>query len=201
MTSNEIWLLQAGTWKSQANENEESFDKYIDFSYMGAAEYEIAVIDGEFKNPLYLSIERMFLKKEDYDFYPLPKRKDAYGNQLYIYCKKDMVEELKPFVREVLDGKHRTKNGPRIRYVKATTTEIEKYKKYKMENFWWDIEHDFFIFYGNDKIEKINESFESFFEHNKEKLLPKMKKNEKRVSFIKNFVSKLKEALILKEED
>ncbi len=140
----------------------------------------------------------MFLKKEDYDFYPLPKRKDAYGNQLYIYCKKDMVEELKPFVREVLDGKHRTKNGPRMRYVKATTTEIEKYK---MENFWWDIEHDFFIFYGNDKIEKINESFESFFEHNKEKLLPKMEKNKKRVSFIKNFVSKLKEALILKEED
>ena len=44
MTSNEIWLLQAGTWKPQVNENEENFDKYIDFSYMGAAEYEIAVV-------------------------------------------------------------------------------------------------------------------------------------------------------------
>ncbi len=200
MDSIRIWLVQTGIWRKEKCEDELTLEKYIDLTYMGAAEYEMEFDSnsGKLRNPLYLSLERIFLDKENYEFYPLPKRKDAYGNQLYLYCKKDMVEELKPFVRKLLDGKIKTKNGPSVSYVKASIEDIEKYPK--MKNFWWDIKNDYFIFYGEDKFEKINDSLDSFFEENKEKLLPKIKK-QKKSSIIKRFLEKFIDLLRLKGED
>lgn len=197
MDNIKIRLIQTGVWRKEKNENELCIEKYIELTYMGAIEYEVKLDkENNYRNPLYLSIERMFLNKENYDFYQLPKRKDAYGNKLYIYCKKDIMEELKPYVRNLLDGKIRTKNGPRIQYTKASIEDIEKYR---MANFWWDIENDFFIFYGEDKFEKINDSFNSFFEENKEKLLPKMKKEVKK-SLFEIIKEKFINLMLLKEE-
>ncbi len=184
-----IWLIQTGKWFEDYNENQTCFSKRIDFDFMGAAEFEQEWDGSKLVNPLFHSLKRMSLSRDSYEFIPIPNRKDARGNILYVYCKKDYEISLVKEVIKLMDGKIQTKLSPRVNYAKASLEDLEKHR---YVNFWWDIKNDFFVFYGEDKVKEINDSFDEFIETHSD-IFPKKAK--------KNLFAKFLDLFILKDEE
>ncbi len=123
--------------------NQDGLKKIIDLMYMGQIEYEGNAI----------SISRMFMEyyKEDYFFYPTQIfNKD--GKQMYIFANSILVNE-------------KLKNNPNfisnfannnIKYNFSLWEYINKYSKDCTYDFWWNIETDYLIIFGEEKKELIN---------------------------------------------
>lgn len=151
------WLLQPGYWRSSPNLQRYSIERDIEYIDLYAAEYEQCFYEGKLRNPLRVSLERMTKNVKNYEFVKLA-RKDMFGNDLYVYCKKEDVEDVKENVKSLINGEQETKLGPKMKYCNMSLESFEKTKGH-LANFWWDIENDYFIFYGEDKCNLIEDSF------------------------------------------
>lgn len=164
-----MWLLQTGTWKTNVEENEEiiGFSHFVNLHYMGAAEYEIKSHCGEMVNPLALSLERIYMNKNDFDFFPMLKRKDALGRQMYVYCRKEQAEEIKKLIREQI--KHEYVKRPALLglYLNKSAEQLEDVTNVRLREFWWDIENDAVIFFGENRKEQIQLVVDTLYEKNK----------------------------------
>ena len=169
----QMWLLQTGSWKHNIDETKEveGFSHFVFLHYMGAAEYEMknCYLDGKngLYNPLYLSLKRMYEQKDSFDYFKMVKRKDALGRQMYIYCRKEDEEWAKEAVREQIKKEWVKRPALLGAYLKKTQEELENANPRFIREFWWDIENDVLIFFGDDKIEKINFVINTLYEKNK----------------------------------
>ena len=142
---------------------------------MGAVEFEYksVYINGksELKNPLFLSLKRIIKGRDNYQWIKMLKRKDAFGNQLYIFCKNEDIEEAKNGVREIIKGKATKRSCGLCGYMLMSKERAEE-RKNNCRNFWWDIENDIFIVFGDDKVSLINEALDKNYEKWKDELFP-----------------------------
>jgi hypothetical protein len=177
------WLVQRSKWKDDLLiEDVNGFDSLMDFiDLMGAAEFEFGRLPA--------SLKRMTKHKKEYDFIKMLKRKDSLGQQMYIYCNKENSEEYKKYVRKLIKDNYSTKlyNGL-YDYMNSDITII----KNKKTDFWWDVEHDFFIFFGDNKIEYIKLAFEKLDEKWHDELHPYIKPTF--IERIKNIFKKNKKS-------
>ena len=190
----DMWLVQSGHFINNDKEKK-SFDDYIWLDYMGAAEFEIenVYINGKYesKNPLCLSLKRIIKDRENYQWVKMLKRKDGLGNQMYIYCKSEDIEEAKVAVRGLINGKETKRPCGLWGYIRLSGEKIEE-KGDRIKNFWWDIKNDIFIVFGEDKVELINEALDKNYEKWKDELFPTPKKI--------SFIDKIKAIFCKKEE-
>lgn len=117
--------------------------KIIDLKYMGQVEYEGNAIP----------ISRMFIEyyKDDYYFYPT-QIFNKEGHQMYIYANSNIVND-------------KLKENPNLISDLAKSKIDENYSLWEFINknqeeclydFWWDIEGDYLILFGENKKELIS---------------------------------------------
>ena len=124
-------------------EDKHGIKRIIDLEYMGQFEYEGNTIP----------ISRMFIEyyKEDYYFYPTQIfNKD--GNQMHIYANGNIVnDKLKenPNFISSLAKFNIERNFSLWEYINKDSEEC-------LYDFWWNIEADYLILFGEDKKDLIN---------------------------------------------
>ena len=128
---------------SNLDVDKDGLKKVIDLAYMGQYEYEGNAIP----------ISRMFIEyyKEKYEFYPT----DIYNKnneQMYVFVNRDLINEgldsnpnyIADLVKHDID-----KNMSLWEHINHKVEE----SRY---DFWWNIEADYLIFFGDAKKEIIN---------------------------------------------
>ena len=124
-------------------EDKNGIKRIIELEYMGQFEYEGNTIP----------ISRMFIEyyKDDYYFYPTQIfNKD--GNQMYIYANGNIVnDKLKenPNFISSLAKFNIERNFSLWEYINKDSEEC-------LYDFWWNIEADYLILFGEDKKDLIN---------------------------------------------
>ncbi len=123
--------------------NKDGIKKIIDLAYIGQFEYEGNAIP----------ISRMFIEyyKEDYLFYPTQIfNKD--GNQMYIYANSNLVND------KIKENPNFISNLAKCDIERNLTLweYINKKSEECFYDFWWNIEGDYLIIFGEDKKELIN---------------------------------------------
>lgn len=123
--------------------DKDGIKRIIDLKYMGQFEYEGNAIP----------ISRMFIEyyKEDYYFYPAQIfNKD--GNQMYIYANINLInDKLKenPNFISSLAKFNIERNFSLWEYINKDSEEC-------LYDFWWNIEADYLILFGENKKDLIN---------------------------------------------
>lgn len=176
-----MWLVQKGRFIENP-ENRNSFDDFISCDYMGACEFECVGVyeNGKYvtKNPLCLSLKRIIKNRSNYQWIKMLKRKDALNNQLYIFCKNEDTEQAKEFVRGLLKGNATKRSTGLYNYYTSSVESLQEDSNSRhFVNFWWDIENDIFIVFGEDKVDILNEAMDRNYEKWKDELFPTTKKS------------------------
>lgn len=123
--------------------DEDDIKRIIDLEYMGQFEYEGNAIP----------VSRMFIEyyKEYYYFYRT-QIFDKDGKQMYIYANgnlvNDKLKENQNFI-SILAKFNIERNYSLWEYVNENPEEC-------LYDFWWNIDGDYLIFFGEDKKELIN---------------------------------------------
>lgn len=153
-------LLQQGRFIikdiSQINLVEPSSDgirRIIDLNYMGQFEYEGNSVP----------ISRMFIEyyKDEYQFYPI----DIYNNnneQMYFYFNSILLKDKPQNYLYNLAKKILARNYSLWNYINNSGDNITT-------DFWWELNGDYFIFFGDKKIELIEYFIESCYKRDGEK--------------------------------
>jgi hypothetical protein len=139
-----LWLIQRGTFKNVAKDEITGIDSLLNFHYMGSAEFEWGALPQ--------SLRRIIEANQGlYDFVEIESIKDKESNTARVYCKR---EETSDAIESV---KHLSKND----YGYKEFAGMNKYIKegiensYRVCNFWWDVENDFFVVFGDEKQELL----------------------------------------------
>jgi len=142
--------------------NEDGIKKIIDLDYMGRFEFEGNTVP----------VSRMFIEyyKDEYEFIPL----DIYSKdneQLYLYFNKTLlINKDKDYLYRLAKALI-NRNYSLASYIEGNN---------KSNDFWWDLDGDYFIFFDDKKIELINYFIESCYKRDgeKNKIKEKLKKIE-----------------------
>ncbi len=134
------WLVQAGVFKHDIEEIT-GRKSIIDLNYMGSAEFEWGALPQ--------STKRMLTNIDFYDVFTFPQYVNAQGEQLMVYAPKMFIEHISEIVEELATGNCRLKEICTLpKYLKGEKT-------YHYADFWWDIENDFYIFFGEQKRDLV----------------------------------------------
>ena len=136
---------------SKISPSEDGIRRIIELDYMGKFEFEGNTVP----------VSRMFIEyyKDEYEFIPL----DIYNKdneQLFFYFNKTLLRDkdknyLYRLTKAIID-----RNYSFASYLEGDN---------KSNDFWWDLDGDYFIFFGNKKIELINYFIESCYKRDGEK--------------------------------
>ena len=157
------WLIQRGGLKNVAKENIEGIDSLVSYDYMGSAEFEFGA--------LFHSLQRMIAFSNDYSMNEIPEVKTKDGEVMFLYCDKTMFEGAKRCAIQLSKNKYGYKEYcDMVDFIKGKSE-----SPCACSDFWWDIQNDYMIVFGNERAEKVQIAMEKL----KEKWAPKLptKKN------------------------
>lgn len=118
--------------------DENGLSKVIELDYMGHYEFE--------GNSVPLS--RLFIEfyKEFYEFYPI-NIFNASNSQMFIYANAIQIDSNDPEFLQKIAERQIDRNYSLYEHI--------KHPKNAVADFWWDINGDYFIFFGEEKKEII----------------------------------------------
>lgn len=152
LSRHRCWLVQSGRFENNINEIT-GRNSIIDLNYMGAAEFEWGALPQ--------STQRMLTNIEFYDVFPFPQYINDKGEILMVYAPKMFIEHISEIVEDLASGKV---NGRLKEWCNLPDYLKGKERGYNFADFWWDIENDFYIFFGEEKKELILEAQRSMRE-------------------------------------
>lgn len=147
------YLVQRGKFKGTTETEIKGIDSLIQFDYMGSAEFEFGALPA--------SLRRIIKNITEYEFSYVDGITDSKGNLMTIFHDKRFVDDVKINAMYLFENKLRLKER----------CDIQEYAKginscYGNNNFWWDIENDFMICFGEKNsnslkiaIEKLEEKW------------------------------------------
>lgn len=140
-----LWLIQRGRFKDVLRENITGIDSLLKFDYMGAAEFEFGALPK--------SLRRMIEANDGlYDFLEVTSVKDKDKNTARVYCKREETSAVIEAVKTLSRNDYGYKEAALMnKYIKEGAESDD----YFSCNFWWDIENDFFIVFGDEKQELL----------------------------------------------
>ena len=137
------YLIQRCTTRTFTKKQFNSIDEMLDYDYMGNSEYEWGALPRSYKR-----IRFNFGKYKVFN----TGLKNCNGVPCFVLCqesKKDLVIEN---IKELAQGERRLKEGITFQHhIKKSEYLWNKPR----ENFWWDIENDFMLWFGEDKNDVI----------------------------------------------
>ncbi len=159
------YLVQEGQFSREGEI--EGMDSIIDWKYMGAAEFEFGALPE--------SLKRIAKDLDEYTVFQT-RYFSANHERLYYFCKKEQLED----VREVIKALRKNSS---CGILKRGIFFRLAFTKNVPWNFWWDVENDFFFFFGEEHAIEIRQAMTNLRERWKEELFPVEKK--------KSFLQKL----------
>lgn len=149
LISKNPWLIQSGYFKKGIDalndEDINSINDIINLNLMGSAEFECGVLPQ--------SLKRMTINGDFYQVYTISKYQDKSGNPLKIYAPIIYKDKVIEYVDGLIKDKYFLQERCNLR------ANIERGIE-KGNEFWWDAENDYFIFFKNeDKILKAMEAY------------------------------------------
>lgn len=151
------YLIQSGHFKNNIHDIEGRKD-IIELNYMGSAEFE----GGE----LFNSTKRMLVNMEFYDFFSFPNYVNEKEESLMVYAPRMYINHIANIVDRLANSSYGLKKYCTLNDVIRNYDQIFKTK----DDFWWDIENDFYIFFGEDHAHLIKEAQIKMLENKKIKL-------------------------------
>lgn len=141
-----LWLIQRGKFKKIDKENIEGIDSLLTFSYMGSAEFEFGALPH--------SLRRIIIEGNgQYGFIEIFKVKNKSKESAFVYCKLSEKEEIEEAVKHLSKNDYGYKEAALMAsYIKNGEDSNSGYYDC---NFWWDIENDFFVLFGEGKRELL----------------------------------------------
>ncbi len=136
------YFVQRGTFK----ENIEKFNTIsdlIDLHYMGSAEFEWGALPN--------STIRMLVNIDFYDLFTFPEYVNPNGDELKVYAPKMFIDHIKDIVDNLAT------NSIRLEEYCGLAEHLKGEKNFYSPDFWWDIDNDFYIFFGKEKADMILE--------------------------------------------
>lgn len=166
-----IYLVQAGKFKNVPHSSIVGLDSLIDLKYMGAAEFEYGSLPKSLKR-IVKNSDTYFMEQLNY------QDKDNRPMFLYHNMKEPDQEKLHSLVQQLIKGKIYCKMPINIQRCmnKETTATID------IMDFWWDIENDFFLFFGHENQEKVLLAIEQLKLKWEDELFPKKLTYVERIS-------------------
>ncbi|MBR6690649.1 MAG: hypothetical protein IKL65_04900 [Bacilli bacterium] len=152
-------LLQKGRFTikkiselEKLNEEKDGIKRIIDLEYMGKFEFEGNAVP----------ISRMFIEyyKDEYAFIPV----DIYNKnneQMFFYFNKTLLEDKKESYLYEVAKRILERDFSLWEHINENSN---------ITDFWWDLNGDYFIFFGDKKIELINYFIESCYKRDGEKV-------------------------------
>lgn len=138
------YCVQTGQFKENIKEIN-GMDSLICFDWMGYAEFEFGALPA--------STKRIVINNDFYDFFTLNEFTDKNGKPLIIYAPVMFIDHIRENVIALANGE---KN------LKTRSYRLQGYMKFDKpdwraseSDFFWDIENDFYIFFGEDKKDLI----------------------------------------------
>lgn len=138
-----LWLIQRGVFEDIELEKIEGIDSLISFEYMGSAEFEWGALPK--------SLRRII---EDgngkYGFVEIPEIKNSNDEPAFTYCLLSEENDVKEAIQ------HLSKNDYGYKESAMMSSYINNGENYRYRsNFWWDIQNDFFVLFGEEKRDKL----------------------------------------------
>lgn len=143
-------LIQRGSFIREIDAIDNSsitgINTIVDFDYMGSSEFEWGALPR--------SLRRITLNKDFYSVIEFPEYKDKFANGLKIYAPRFNLESIKKEVaRLVVTGYGLKEYCSLCDFIVKDNVKNVVSGLYKDNNFWWDIDNDFFMFFEHtDKI-------------------------------------------------
>lgn len=138
-------LVQRGTFKKNIDQFSTKSD-LLNFDYMGSAEFECGALPQ--------STIRMLTNIKFYDIISFPEYINSVGEELKVYGPMMFHNHIKEIVDNLAWNTIRLKEYCGLsEYLKGKAGD-------QSPNFWWDIENDFYIFFGEEKATMILELHE-----------------------------------------
>lgn len=144
-----MYLVQRGTFRTEINNSKHSeLDKNIQFDYMGSAEFEWGALPK--------SYNRILDNVGEYYIHIHPDIKNANDVPLLVFCTDAGWEEIKRSLSEFIQlNNPKQVSGYRLKeWISFADRHYQvgppksRWDKVNEDNFWWDIDNDFFFFYG-----------------------------------------------------
>lgn len=150
LSSKPCFLVQRGTFKNHIQTVTKRSD-LINFDYMGSAEFECGALPQ--------STIRMLTNIQFYDIISFPQYVNFAGEELKVYGPKMFISHIKEILDNLaLDTIHLKEYCGLSEYLQSQTGD-------QLPNFWWDIENDFYIFFGEEKATMILELHRILFQN------------------------------------
>ena len=140
------WLVQSGGFKNNI-EKITGRNSIIELNYMGSSEFEFGALPK--------STQRMLTNIEFYDVFSFPQYSNDKDEELMVYAPTMFIEHISKIVNDLACGKLNNDLKEKCNlsdYIRG------KEKSYDYADFWWDIENDFYVFFGEDKKKLILEA-------------------------------------------
>lgn len=128
--------------------NKDGIRRVIDLSYMGQFEYE--------GNTVVVSRMYIEMNKSDYVFYPV-NQYDSLGRRMFYYFNSKLLIDKDSAYLEKRAKSDIDRNYSLWEYMKYSDKE-------GMTNFWWDLNCDYFIFFGEEKKDIITYFIDKCYE-------------------------------------
>ncbi len=128
--------------------NKDGIRHVIDLSYMGQFEYE--------GNTVVVSRMYIEMNKADYLFYPV-NQFDSLGKQMFYYFNSKLLIDKDSDYLEKRAKRDIERNYSLWEYMKYSDRE-------GITNFWWDLNCDYFIFFGEEKKEIVSYFIDKCYE-------------------------------------
>ena len=104
------------------------------------------------------SRDRMITNIGFYDFFSFPEYQNQKGEELQVYAPAFFIQHIETIIRELMSGclqKDLRKECRILNYQKGDDERVD---------FWWDIDNDYYVFFGEEKQGLIKEAEEQMRE-------------------------------------
>jgi len=150
----------------------------LSLDYMGASEFEWGAVPK--------SLDRILKNLDHYQVYNVDEVVDLSGRPMMVLCQTELSDSVKTAALGLALGEYWLQERSELPdYIQGEDDIGEKVDT----NFWWDIEHDYFIFFDNQEL-VLASLYNSRKKHYPKKLFEKREKVEpwvrKRLSKLKN---------------
>lgn len=141
-----LWLIQTGKFKNVEKADITGINSLISFTYMGSAEFEFGSLPQ--------SLNRILDANREYGFIRVDDIKNQNGEAAYVYGIENKQDDLKAAVKHLSEDDYGYKEPANMEsYIKGK-------QQYAPIDFWWDIENDFFVIFGEYKKQLLQEAID-----------------------------------------
>lgn len=155
LTRQNCHLVQSGTFREHYVKNT-GLMSVVKTNYMGSSEF-LTIYLGR-------STRRMLTNIDFYDVFPFPQYTNKEGEPMMVYAPKMFIDHISGIVDELATGS--------INWNLKEPCNLPGYLKgekdvYNYADFWWDIQNDFYICFGEKNMNTLIEAQEAMREASK----------------------------------